>query len=186
MPCRKPVVGNRFLRSKQIAFLRPFCRETADRIRLFGSFPGDGHQGPKTIDEILEVLADAHRNVASFIRRRFIYRETPPVPISTFDLDALKRVIRIVKKTISALTDSSFVVLLDEYENLFPYQQRIINGFIKLAPPQFSVKVAKKLGSRETSGSTTGQELQETHDYTRLTLVYDVEDTSHSAPITTC
>ena len=133
---------------------------------------------PKLIEELLETLADTHRSVANFIRRRFIYKENPPVPVATFDLETLKRVIRLVKKLVPALAGSMLVALLDEYENLFPYQQRVVNGFVKLAAPDFSVKVAKKLGSGDTSGTTTGQELQETHDYTRLTLVYDVEDRS--------
>jgi hypothetical protein len=136
---------------------------------------------PKSIEELLDKLADTHREVASFIRRRFIYGEAPAVPIATFDLDALKRVIKLVKKTIPALADSMFVALLDEYENLFPYQHRVVNGFVKLAAPDFSVKIAKKLGSADISSTTTGQELQETHDYTRLPLVYDVEDKSQLA-----
>jgi hypothetical protein len=69
-----------------------------------------------------------------------------------------------------------FVALLDEYENLFPYQQRIVNGLVKLAPPIISFKIARKLGTAEHSGTTTGQELQETHDYARVPLEYDVED----------
>jgi hypothetical protein len=130
----------------------------------------------KSIDDLLEILADTHRSIANFIRRRFIYSETISVPIAIFDLEALKRVIGLVKKIVSPLANSMFVVLLDEFENLFSYQQKIINGFIKLGTPYFSVKIAKKLGTSDTSSTTTGQELQETHDYTRLSLVYDVED----------
>ena len=71
-----------------------------------------------------------------------------------------------------------FVVLLDEYENLYPYQKRIVNGLLKLGPPNISVKIAKKLASQDVAGTTTGQELQEIHDYTRIPLVYNVEDPS--------
>ena len=130
----------------------------------------------KSIEELLEILADTHCSIACFIRRKFIYGETPSVPIAMFDLEALKRVIGLVKKIVPHLANSMFVILLDEYENLFSYQQKIVNGFIKLGPPHFSVKVAKKLGTNDTSSTTIGQELQETHDYTRLSLVYDVED----------
>lgn len=142
---------------------------------------GDSPSRPNSLEELLEKLQDTHRSVADFIRRRFIYGEQPPVPIATFDLDALKRVIRLVRKLVPDLAGSMFVALLDEYENLFPYQQRVVNGFVKLAPPDVSVKIAKKLGSIDSSGTTTGQELQEIHDYTRLPLVYDVEDASQLA-----
>ena len=69
-----------------------------------------------------------------------------------------------------------FVVLLDEYENLFPYQQRIVNSLLKLGPPNISVKIARKVASEDVSGTTTGQDLQEIHDYTRVPLVYNIED----------
>ena len=139
---------------------------------------GQASTRPHSIEELLDALADTHREIANFIRRRFIYGEHPLVPIATFDLESLKRVIKLVRRLVPALTEPMFVVLLDEYENLFPYQQRVVNGFVKFAPPEFSVKIAKKLGSADISGTTTGQELQETHDYTRLTLVYDVEDST--------
>jgi hypothetical protein len=142
----------------------------------------DDTSQPKTIEELLEILADTHRNVANYVRRRFIYGESPTVPVATLDLDGLKRVIKLIKSFLPQLSQSLFVALLDEYENLFPYQQRIVNGYVKFAPPHFSIKIAKKLGSGDTSGTMTGQELQETHDYTRLTLVYDVEDINQFRP----
>jgi TIR domain len=129
-----------------------------------------------SIEDLLEKLADTHRDIANFIRRKFIYRESLSVPVAIFDLNLLQRTIRLIRNTLPSLSEAMFVVLLDEYENLFPYQQRIVNGFVKLGPPDFSTKIAKKLGSADVSGTTIGQELQETHDYTRLTLVYDVED----------
>lgn len=127
-------------------------------------------------DDVLNRLADSHKRIAAFIRRRFIYGERPEVPVATFDLAQLNRVLDLLRRHIPSLKGSMFVVLLDEYENLFPYQQRIVNGFVKLGPPHLSVKVAKKLGSGHNSGTTTGQELQETHDYSRVPLEYDVED----------
>ena len=54
----------------------------------------------------------------------------------------------------------------------------IVNSLLKLSPPHISVKIAKKLASGDISGTTTGQELQEIHDYTRVPLVYNVEDVS--------
>jgi hypothetical protein len=121
-------------------------------------------------------LAEVHRKIADFIRRKFIYGENVSVPIATFDLDALKRILKLIKRMIPSFSGTTFMVLLDEYENLFPYQQRIVNSYVKLAPPDASVKIAKKIGTADTSGTMTGQELQEIHDYTRVSLIYDVED----------
>lgn len=132
----------------------------------------------QSLDGVLARLGELHKSIANYIRRRFIYSEVLSVPVATFDLEQLKRVVEVIRKHVAALSNSMFAILLDEYENLFPYQQRIVNGFIKLGPPYFTVKVAKKLSNPDTSGTTTGQELQETHDYNRIPLVYDVEDSA--------
>ena len=121
-------------------------------------------------------LTRIHKRLAEFIRRRFIYGEQFSVPVATFDLAQLKRVVELVRRNLSTLHSSKFVVLLDEYENLYPYQQKVVNGFVKLGPPDVSVKIAKKLASGNTPATTTGQELQEIHDYTRVPLVYNLED----------
>ena len=131
-----------------------------------------------SFDELQFELSQMHKRLANFIRRRFIYEETVPVPVATFDLEQLKRVVVLVRSHTLALKESMFVVLLDEYENLFPYQKRIINSLLKLGPPNMSVKIAKKLASQDVAGTTTGQELQEIHDYTRIQLVYNIEDRS--------
>jgi len=137
-----------------------------------------GTEPPHQIDVegLLEHLAGIHRELADFIRRKFIYREVVMVPIAVLDIEMFRDILRFVKRTVPVLHSSVFVVLLDEYENLFPFQQKVANGLIKLAAPDFTVKAAKKLGVDEVSGTTTGQELQELHDYNRVPLVYDVED----------
>ena len=131
---------------------------------------------PRNLEELLNKLANIHLKIAGFIRRKFIYGEQVYVPIATFDLEALKRIIKLVRKMIPVFANATFMALLDEYENLFPYQQRIVNSYVKLAPPDASVKIAKKIGTADTSGTMTGQELQEIHDYTRVPLIYDLED----------
>ena len=49
---------------------------------------------------------------------------------------------------------------------------------VKLGPPQISIKITRKLASGDTPATTTGQELQEIHDYTRVPLVYNLEDST--------
>ena len=149
---------------------RNFC-EAADEL-LFDS----RNSRVISFGELQIKLADMHKRLADFIRRRFIYGESVPVPIATLDLDQLKRILALVRSHTPSLEASMFVILLDEYENLFPYQKRIVNGLLKLGAPHISVKIAKKLGSEDVPGTTTGQELQEIHDYTRVPLVYNVED----------
>ena len=131
---------------------------------------------PAQLDELLVALSDLHRRLSDFVRRKFIYIESVSIPFASFDLPLFKRIISLVQKAIPTLAKSQFAVLLDEYENLFPYQKIVVNGVIKLGPPHFSVKIARKVGTDETSRTTVGQELQETHDYNRIPLIYSVED----------
>jgi len=143
-------------------------------------FAGDGSRFGR-LSMVRDELGDAHRRIADFIRRRFIYGETPLVPFTTFDITLLRNVLQVVRQEVAPLATTLFAVLLDEYENLFPFQQRIVNGLVKLAAPDLTVKIAKKLGTADTSATVMGQELQEIHDYTRIPLVYDVEDSHQLA-----
>ncbi|MDQ2949848.1 MAG: toll/interleukin-1 receptor domain-containing protein [Acidobacteriota bacterium] len=134
------------------------------------------NEAPQNILELLELLAKKHRQIAEFIRRKFIYSDSPTVPVATLDFDAFKHVIQLVRVSVPVLAPSMFVLLLDEYENLFPYQQRVVNTFVKTAAPTLSIKIAKKIATADISATTMGQDLQEPHDYSRIPLVYDVED----------
>ena len=149
---------------------RSLC-ESANRL-LFESTDGN----VVSFEDLQTELSNVHKRLAEFIRRRFIYQEAVSVPMATFDREQLKRVARLARRAVPALESSMFVVLLDEYENLFPYQQRIVNGLLKFGPPHFSIKIARKFAGGDTPGTMTGQELQEIHDYTRVPLVYNPED----------
>ena len=137
---------------------------------------GTPQQDVSHLDALLAHFADMHRRLSEFVRRKFIYQEVVSVPFVCFDLNVFKRVLFLVKNSIPMLAHCQMAVLLDEYENLFPYQKLVVNGLIKLGPPTFSVKIARKVGTEETSRTTVGQELQETHDYNRIPLIYSVED----------
>ena len=149
---------------------RRLC-EAANEL-LFGS----NDSAVVSFVELQIKLSNIHKQLADYIRRKFIYQESVSVPIATFDLEQLKRIVRLVARNMPSLESSMFVILLDEYENLYSYQQRIANSLLKLGPPHVSIKIARKLASGDTPGTTTGQELQEIHDYTRVPLVYDLED----------
>ena len=128
-----------------------------------------------SLSGLLVHLSRMRRRLAEFIRRKFIYKESATVPFTCFDIDALTFVVRELREKVEALSDRQVTILLDEYENLFPYQKVVVNTLVKLGPPKISIKVARKVGTQETSDTSVGQELQETHDYNRLPLIYSVE-----------
>jgi len=131
---------------------------------------------PTCLEGLLTSFADMHRRLSEFVRRKFIYGENASIPFAIFDIDLFKRALDEIKVATPDLSETDVAVLLDEYENLFAYQKVVVNTLIKLGPPSFSVKVARKAGTEETSQTTLGQELQESHDYNRIPLVYSVED----------
>lgn len=128
------------------------------------------------LDDLMDRFAQMHRQLSDFIRRKFIYRENASAPFTFCDLGLFKQTITLVRRYVPELRTSQMTILLDEYENLFAYQKVVVNSLVKLGPPSFSVKVARKAGTAETSATTLGQELQEKHDYTLIPLVYSVED----------
>lgn len=130
----------------------------------------------RRLADVRERLSIAHEEVSDYIRKRFIYGETLPVPFTHFDLKLLKDLLAVIRREVACLSNALFAVLLDEYENLFPFQQRVINGLVKLAAPELTVKIAKKLGTFDTPSTVTGQDLQEINDYKRIPLVYDLDD----------
>lgn len=115
-----------------------------------------------------------HRKIARYVRERFTYRTNTVVPVLDLDITTIVTVITHIRKYVAELQDAMFVALIDEYENLTAYQQRAVNTIIKFAVPSFSVKVAKKIGISDSPGTFSGSELQETHDYSRILLVYEV------------
>ena len=136
--------------------------------------PETDHLSSQSFSGLRTELALLHRKIAQFIRKKFTYRQHAEVPVDSLDIDALVMVINYIKENVIQLDNAVFIALIDEYENLLIDQQRAVNTIIKFATPNFSVKVAKKIGISDSPGTLSGPELQETHDYSRILLVYDV------------
>ena len=129
-----------------------------------------------TFTHLLEECARLHKSISSFARRRFIFGQQIDPPLTSLDLHQFKHLLAKVRSNLPELAKTRFTILLDEYENLFEYQRKVVNELIKFAPPEYSVKVAKKIGTGDTPATMSGQELQEIHDYSRISLVYSVSD----------
>ena len=82
-------------------------------------------------------------------------------------------------KNIDGFSNITIYFLLDEYENLLPFQNVIVNTLIKWSyAGKFSVKaVAKKAGFQDPR-TLEGQEIERPDDYTHVDLDYDISDKS--------
>ena len=134
-----------------------------------------------SIEALLRSLASLRRSITAYLRRTIVYGEEVSAPTVVFDHDVLGAGIQLLKESLSELEGYRVLVLLDEYENLLAFQQEIINGIAKVAAPTFSIKIARKKSVVYPSSTPLGQELQETHDYSRINLVYDLADSHQRA-----
>lgn len=138
-----------------------------------------GPREPRTaraFSELHEMITNLRDEFAEYIRRKRIYGENTSIPVAHLGINSLERMFSKTRIHLPQLSESTMIVLLDEYENLFPHQQCIVNTIVKFGAPHYSVKVAKKIGITDNSSTTSGQELQEIHDYRRIVLVYDLSD----------
>lgn len=75
---------------------------------------------------------------------------------------------------ISDLNGTKIYLLLDEYENLYPFQQMIVNEWIKTAS-SFTVKIGSKFEGMHTNMTLQGQPLQfKIGECDEITLDYDL------------
>jgi hypothetical protein len=95
-------------------------------------------------------------------------------------LELLDDVYKIITECIPDLKGVSIYLLFDELENLRPFQQIIINEWIKTAQ-NFTVKVASKFNGMYTPMTQQGQPLQDGQDYFTFVLDYDLFDPKKSS-----
>ena len=149
------------------------CRDLASLFGIELASPGLG--------QVLSGLGSLRRAIAAYLRRRFVFGEASEVPTVVFDADLVGETVAAIKTYVQELDDHGFVILLDEYENLYGFQQEIVNGLAKAAAPRFSIKIARKRNVGYPSSTPSGQEWQETHDYSTIDLVYNLADSRQRA-----
>lgn len=90
--------------------------------------------------------------------------------IDTFLNDACAVVI----KSIPSLPKCRIYFLLDEYENLKDFQQRVVNTLAKLRPSSLSLKIAARAGGLRCMENLQGDAMQVPRDYQFVSLDYDI------------
>jgi len=95
-------------------------------------------------------------------------------------LECLDNVYKTITDCISELKGVNIYLLFDELENLRPFQQVIINEWIKTAR-FFTVKVASKFNGMYTLMTHQGQPLQDGQDYATFELDYDLFNPTKSS-----
>ncbi|MEA1945284.1 MAG: toll/interleukin-1 receptor domain-containing protein [Euryarchaeota archaeon] len=84
-----------------------------------------------------------------------------------------------IREYISELDNITIYFLLDEYENLLPFQKVIVNTLIKWSQAgEFSIKAVSKKTGFQDPRTLEGQEIERPDDYTHIDLDYDISDSS--------
>ena len=122
------------------------------------------------------------RSISEYLGRK-IFGESVNYDGVFLDKTELVGICSAVVRTLSDLPPSSTVYfLLDEYENLMPFQKIVLNTLVKWAQTNaFTIKIATKKTGFQDPRTLEGQELEEGHDYSPVDLDYDLSETEHRA-----
>lgn len=129
----------------------------------------------RTFNELIDFIDGELKKIEQYLQRLCLPFATPEVNWCQTGTDFLDEVYELLANNMDVLKNTRVYLLLDEFENLRPFQQAIINEWIKTAR-NFTVKVASKFKGMYTSMTQQGQALQDGQDYFSLRLDYDLFD----------
>lgn len=81
-----------------------------------------------------------------------------------------------IKISLPALKKSMYSVYIDEYENLLPYQQRVINTRIKHSEDPLIFNIAIKLNGMSETSTLSEEKLENIADYTIVNLDNEINN----------
>lgn len=135
------------------------------RLKCLADFVEDA---PERIPDLVEWLSSQRNKLAFWLQNSDRLSCPFLLPLK----QVLLACIRAVHEKIPVLSQTDFFVFIDEYENLLPYQMKLINTFLKHSEPPLIFHVAVKRNAM-TERSTIGvEQLQEPDDYRTV----DIED----------
>ncbi len=129
---------------------------------------------PDTVSDLRDALEEQLWRFESWVNDVRKRPQPDFLPGQQFILALIKQ----IQKDLSALEDVTFFVYVDEYENLRPYQQEVINTWLKHSEPPLIFNLAMK--RHAAKDATTGTEsLADIHDKRKHDLErYFVEEGS--------
>jgi len=147
--------------------------EIADRIIQKLELPTAGDR--KTFDDLTILIDKELKKIERYLQNLAIPFAAPVANWCRSGLEFLDEIYELLTSLMDDLKGAHIFLLFDEFENLRPFQQTIINEWIKTAQ-NFTVKVASKFEGMYTNMTHQGQPLQDGQDYFTLTLDYNLFD----------
>jgi len=128
----------------------------------------------RDFDETLgETIADLEKNLQRSRTRLAMWvnnLDTCPRPVFLPADAFLRALIGTLKDQLPYLSESTFGIFIDEYENLRDEQQRFINGLLKHGSPPLIYNIALKPKGWHTKQTIGGESIQEISDYRVIDL----------------
>ena len=157
----------------------------ANHINISSNIENDlSNKISKLLDPEINLELTSFDNLISWIEkqkrhiRKFLAKKTMDVSYEYSgcftEIDTFNKICKEVILTLSEFNNKTILVLLDEYENFLKPQQILVNTLIKHADNILSYKIAMKYGSLLTTTLYENQPLQETHDYYKIDLDYNI------------
>ena len=136
----------------------------------------DNDLNPKTINDLLQFINEEKRKIRKYIGRVLLH-DTLEYDGCVTSIETFKETCKIILERIIKSTSVTIFLLLDEYENLLPDQQIIVNSLIKLSDKITSLKIGTKFAGVYTRKTLFGeQDIQTPHDYSNITLDYNLRN----------
>lgn len=122
---------------------------------------------PRSVSDLHDALEERLWSFESWVNDVRKCAEPSFLPGQKFVLALIQE----VQRQLPELKDSTFFVYVDEYENLRPYQQQIINTWLKHSEAPLIFNLAMKRNAFETLRTTGSESLSDIHDF----RIHDLE-----------
>lgn len=129
----------------------------------------------RNFNDLLSLVDKELKKIKNFSLNMAIPYAKPIIDWCQTDIEFLDAIFKILINKLPDFSNLRIYLLFDEFENLRPYQQTIINEWIKTSR-YFTVKVAAKFEGMYTNKTLQGQPLQNGQDYLTWQLDYSLND----------
>lgn len=131
--------------------------------------------GIRTFDDLMDFTDKELKKIERYLQNLALPFASPETNWCQTGIEFHDEIYKIFTDCIEDLKNTCVYLLLDEFENLRPFQQTIINEWVKTAK-NFTVKVASKFEGMYTNMTLQGQPLQDGQDYFSWILDYNLFD----------
>ncbi|MFX3620157.1 MAG: hypothetical protein ACE3JT_02785 [Acinetobacter radioresistens] len=122
---------------------------------------------PDNLKNLYSYLNGSKRKLSTWLNNIDTeYKQPIFLPLKDF-IDSF---VEIIKKQLDYISDSTFSVFIDEYENMRVEQQEYINYLVKHSSPGFIYNLAMKKNAWVTKNTTSNEQIQDKNDFNSLNL----------------